>query len=324
MSEPLRDPQQQLDWEAQQRPRAAVAAVLGGLLVFGGQIARQLALQDAPRARFLDGLESAAAPGDVGGRQSLQVATAQFLDDHVIGMIVPSVIEALGYFAVAYALTFLAAATRARRKEMIKLALYLPAIGGVLMGVSTILRAVGRVGDVNAFLDGPRTVAEAQDIGLGGVSLVAEVLLLPATLALAAALLLVSLNAMRAGLLTRFMGILGAIVGALQVIRIGPLPLVQTFWFLALAVLLAGRRQGGELPAWRTGREEPWPSQREVAEARQRQRQAAKPQAAEPQAAEPQAAEPQAAEPQGAEPAAATAAGAPQPSSGKRKRKRRT
>ena len=71
---------------------------------------------------------------------------------------------------------------------------------------------------------------------------------------------------MRAGLLTRFMGILGAIVGALQVVRIGPLPLVQTFWFLSLALLLSGRRQGGDLPAWRTGREEPWPSQREVAE----------------------------------------------------------
>ena len=145
VSEPLRDPQEQLDWEAKQRPRAAVAAALGGLLVFGGQIGRQVALQDAPRARFLDGLESVAAPGDVGGRDSLQMATAEYLDDHVLGMIVPSVIEALGYFAVAYALTFLAAATRARRKEMIKLALYLPAVGGVLMGVSTIpARLAGR------------------------------------------------------------------------------------------------------------------------------------------------------------------------------------
>ena len=172
------------------------------------------------------------------------------------------------------------------------------------MGVSSVARAVGRVGDVNTFLDGPRTVEAAQDIGLGGVSLVAEVLLLPATLALAAGLLLVTLNAMRAGLLTRFMGILGAIVGALQVVRIGPLPLVQTFWFLSLALLLAGRRQGGDLPAWRTGREEPWPSQREVAEARQAQ-------AASRRAAK-------------AEPEPATASGPAHPASNKRKRKRRT
>jgi hypothetical protein len=108
---------------------------------------------------------------------------------------------------------------------------------------------------------------------------------------------------MRAGLLTRFMGILGAIVGALQVVRIGPLPLVQTFWFLSLALLLAGRRQGGELPAWRTGREEPWPSQREMAEARQQQ-------AAARRAPEP-------------EPEPVTASGPQHPSSNKRKRKRR-
>ena len=65
-------------------------------------------------------------------------------------------------------------------------------------------------------------------------------LLLPAALAIASAYVLVSLNAMRAGLLTRFLGILGVIVGALVIIQIGPFPVVQTFWLLALAVLFAG------------------------------------------------------------------------------------
>ncbi len=307
MSEPSTDPQQQLAWEAKQRPRAAIAAALAALLIFGGQVGRQLALQDAPRAGFLDGLEGLQAPGAVEGRESLQIATAQFLDDHKLGMILPSIVEGLGYLALAFALTFLAAATRARRPQLVKLALYLPAVGGVLMAVSTVARAVGRISDVNQFLDGPRTVASAQDIGLGGLSLAAEVLTLPAVLALAAALLIVSLNAMRAGLLTRFMGILGAIVGALQVVRIGPLPLVQTFWLVGLALVFIGRRQGGELPAWRTGREEPWPSQREVAEARARQRAAAKGSEPEP------------------EPEPATATGPEDdPSSSKRKRKRRT
>jgi hypothetical protein len=66
VSEPPKDPQEQLAWEAKQRPRAAVAAAAGGLLVFGGQIGRQLALQDAPRARFIDGLKSVAEPGPIG------------------------------------------------------------------------------------------------------------------------------------------------------------------------------------------------------------------------------------------------------------------
>jgi len=43
---------------------------------------------------------------------------------------------------------------------------------------------------------------------------------------------------------------------------------VQTFWLGGLALLFAGRRPGGDPPAWRTGRAEPWPSAKQVAEQR--------------------------------------------------------
>jgi hypothetical protein len=145
--------------------------------------------------------------------------------------------------------------------------MYLPAIGGVLMGVVTLVGAFGALADARAFLDGPRTVDAAAE-GPGSFTVLGQVLLLPGGLALVAAYFLVSLNAMRAGLLTRFLGILGVIVGALVIIRIGPLPVVPAFWLLSLAVLFAGRRPGGELPAWRTGRAEPWPTAQEAAAAR--------------------------------------------------------
>jgi hypothetical protein len=148
--------------------------------------------------------------------------------------------------------------------------MYLPAIGGVLMGAVSIAGAVGRISDVGTFRDGPRTVEAAQDIGYGTISVAAQVLFLPAALAIATAYVLVGLNAMRAGLLTRFMGILGVITGTLVIIQLGPFPVVQTFWLLGLALLLTGRRPGGDPPAWRTGREEPWPSQQEMAEQRRK------------------------------------------------------
>jgi hypothetical protein len=107
--------------------------------------------------------------------------------------------------------------------------------------------------------------------------------LLPAALAMATAYVLVSLNAMRAGLLTRFLGILGVITGTLVIIQLGPFPVVQTFWLLALAVLFSGRRRGGDPPAWRTGREEPWPSQAEIAEQRRRAAEARRGGAPEPE-----------------------------------------
>ena len=79
----------------------------------------------------------------------------------------------------------------------------------------------------------------------------------------------ICLNAMRIGLLTRFMGVLGVICGALIVLPIlSPLPIVQTFWLGAMAVLLAKRWPNGVPPAWTTGEAVPWPSQAEVREKR--------------------------------------------------------
>ena len=98
------------------------------------------------------------------------------------------------------------------------------------------------------------TLVAAQGVGFAG------------RLALAFALVLISLNAMRAGLLSRFMGILGIIIGALNVLPLlGELPIVQLFWFGALGVLFLGRWPGGRGPAWESGEAEPWPSAAEVA-----------------------------------------------------------
>jgi hypothetical protein len=290
-------PQQQLEWERQHRRRAAIAAALAGILLFASQVAQALLAGDAPSPSFLEALQRGARPGDIGDLPSLQIPLAQYLSDHLGWLLVTFACEALGAFALAYALTFLAAATRARRAAFPKIALYLPVVGGVLVGVAAVGRGVGRALDVNAFLDSSRTVADAKDIGLGGLSLVSEVVSYPATLALAAGIVMVSLQAMRAGLLTRFLGVLGIIVGIMQVLQIIPLVLVQCYWLISLAVLFAGKRPGGELPAWRTGREEPWPTQAELAAARK----------GEP---EPRA-----------EPVAATAG--PSPAGSKRKRKRR-
>ena len=122
--------------------------------------------------------------------------------------------------------------------------------------------------------------------------------------------MLVSLNAMRTGLLTRFMGALGIVVGIFQIIAVGgSLPLVQTFWLVVLAVLFAGRRPGGDPPAWRTGKAEPWPTAQEAAAARRASQETAAPAEPEPDP-----------EP---EPEPVRVPAGAQPAASKRKRKRR-
>jgi hypothetical protein len=112
------------------------------------------------------------------------------------------------------------------------------------------------------------------------------------------------LQALRAGLLSRFFGTLGMALGVSLVI----LPQAQiliAMWFGYLALLFVGRVPGGRPPAWDAGEAIPWPRPGED-------------ESAAPGPA-PDEIEGDATEVQGADDAAPRA----EPSSAKRKRKRR-
>jgi hypothetical protein len=72
---------------------------------------------------------------------------------------------------------------------------------------------------------------------------------------------IVPLAALRVGLLTRFMGVLGILCGVLLGFTLGQVPpVVQYFWFIALGVLFLGLMRRTIPPAWESGKAEPWPS----------------------------------------------------------------
>jgi hypothetical protein len=296
------DPEQQLAWERRQRVPAGIAAVVAAVLTLGGELWSQSLFRDVPRAGFLESLNNAFAEGPITRAPSVRTAFFEFYDDRAGTILVSSVARGIGLLAFGWAVTYLAAATRARRAELARPMVYVALIGAVLSAISTVLGSVGSTVAVSDFLDGPRTVATAADVGSSSLLVTAQFIGLAAQLLLAIGLVLVSLNAMRAGLLTRFIGVLGIITGALVVIPLGPVPVVQAFWLAALALLFFGRVPGGVPPAWTTGKAEPWPSQQEVAE----RRRAARSQPQEPDA-EPEP----------------VAAGRAHPASKKRKRKRR-
>jgi hypothetical protein len=298
-------PQQQLEWEARQRPRAAMAAAFAAVAIVVGPLIESAIEAGAPSLPVLDALQKLAAPGTIYDQPSLQVPYGRYIADHAVGLMIARVIMGLGFVAMAYAVTFLAAGVRARRPQFARWAFYLPIVGGVIFAVAWVALGVGRILDAHEVVDGAGTIGSVQNLGATGVSQLSRVLLTPAALALTVGIVLVSLNGMRAGLLTRFMGALGIVVGVFQVIQVGSsLPLVQTFWLGGLAILFAGRRPGGDPPAWRTGRAEPWPSAQQVAEQRKAQ------------------AEAKAGPPPAAEPEPVPAGG--HPATSKRKRKRRS
>ena len=68
-----------------------------------------------------------------------------------------------------------------------------------------------------------------------------------------------AMQAMRVGLLSRFLGVLAVVAGALMILPLVGLPIVQIFWLGAVGVVLLGRWPGGRGPAWESGEAEPWP-----------------------------------------------------------------
>jgi hypothetical protein len=301
-------PDQQLQWEARQRPRAAVVAALGGVLAFAGAIYNSTALQDAPRPLFVDALRNVAKSGPIGSEPSARIPQFQYFSDHLSSIVIGAVLLGLASLAAGGALTFLAYATRARHERFLRIALYAPFVGGALTLIGSVLTAVASGTYVDDLLAGPRTVDAVSDASHPVGLIAGQIIVQFGGLTLAAAFVLVALNAMRVGLLTRAFGGLGIFIGVLVVL---PVPLLsqvlQPLWLFALAWLFLDRWPNGSPPAWRTGRAEPWPSGAQLRE----QREISRPARGRPATPDPRESEPSA------------AAAKPHPSSKKRKRKRR-
>ena len=143
-------------------------------------------------------------------------------------------------------------------------------LGTALLSIASLMQAIGSVIAASAFAGATdQSAAAARDAQASPAVLAAGLMQVVGVFALALAFVLLALNGMRTGLLTRFMGVLGMIVGALFIIPLGSsLPIVQAFWLVALGVLFLGRWPTGMPPAWVTGEAQPWPTQQELREAR--------------------------------------------------------
>jgi hypothetical protein len=307
-------PEQTLAWEAQRRRAAGLSAAGSALVTIAGSLATGLALGRVPSfddrtLTLLDTLGRAADGRPLGGGRL--AAQTVYLGDHAVVPIIGTVLFALGTLLIFPPMAYLFRATRARRPGFQQLSLVLLAIGavgfGIGRGVAELTRFIGAAG-----FDGG-TNAAAADALTGGPYLIGQVLWQAGALALGFAFVLICLNAMRTGLLTRFMGILGVIVGATFVLPLDQQGIIRVFWLGALAALILGRWPSGVPAAWAAGEAVPWPTQQEL---RERPGRAGRGQPAEEPAAREPRTPPPAPRPQ---PVAAP----PHPSSKKRKRKRR-
>jgi uncharacterized protein DUF4386 len=190
-----------------------------------------------------------------------------------------AVLSGIGTLLLAVVLWYLFNATKARRPELQKTALILAIAGPILLAVAAILVQLNLIDRAGEFLaSGPQSETRADDLVADRPALI-QSLGLSGALALAFGTIMIAQNAMRVGLLTKFLGILGIVVGALYVLgMIFPLgtDVIRLFWLIAVGLVILGWWPGGRGPTWETGVAEEWlsPAQRravEQAEAEQTQ-----------------------------------------------------
>ena len=188
--------------------------------------------------------------------------------------LIGAIINAFGLVALAGTLNYLFDITRARNAQIQPWIRWLAVVGGVLSAIAAIVYAAVIAGKASDFVNhGTQTYQEANALTSGGLIVALPLIAQLASLLLTGGFIWISLNAMRVGLLTRFMGYLGIFAGVLVLFPIGsPVPVVQGFWLLALAYLLAGRWPSGVPAAWSTGRMMPWPTSAELREQRDKDR----------------------------------------------------
>ena len=261
--------EEQLAWEERQRPRFAAIALLGGVLGIASLIVYQSATSDVPEALLLDSLHSLEQPGPIADAPTAKLRAFEHAREHPGMEIAWRVLVALGTLATGLALSFIGVCTRARRQQPHRLIIRAATIGAAFIGVGILWLYFLQASIVDGVLDGAGTVAESREAPSSGN--VASVFLILGLLGFAIGSVVIALNAMRAGLLTRTMGILGMFAGVSPMLLGIPQPLLP-LWTAFLAPLFLGRWMGGQPPAWKTGKEEPWPSAAQVREERMRAR----------------------------------------------------
>ncbi|MBV9416545.1 MAG: hypothetical protein JO363_16295 [Solirubrobacterales bacterium] len=184
--------------------------------------------------------------------------------------LIGSIIAGFSLVALAWTLKWLWDATRAREPNLRPWFMgWIAVAGGVIQAVGVVAYAVAFGNAASDFVShGNQTFPEANALLTKGPLVAAQIANYLGLLLLAVAIVLISLNAMRVGLLTRFLGYLGIIAGVLTILPLVPIPIVEAYWLLALAYLLSGRWPSGVPPAWSTGKVERWPSSAELRAAR--------------------------------------------------------
>lgn len=247
--------------------RLAVPAFAGGILYMLSGIISASVANSAPAVGPLQGLQPALS-GEANPAISPRTAEVKYDSHHALSLIAGSVIAAIAIAALTLVLLLLADASRFRRPASWAAARPLTIVGGAFLVLASIAHQVVLAIQTHEFAVGHDFSNRAADHALttGTAIVIPEYFALIGGVALAAGMIAIVLNAMRVGLITRWVGVLGIFTGILIFVPLGgaTLGVVPAFWLVAMGILYIGKWPNGQPPAWETGEARPWPSRAQM------------------------------------------------------------
>jgi hypothetical protein len=249
--------------ESERRNRLAVPALAGGVLYLLGSIIIAGTLKGAPTVGLFEGFAPAIS-GIANPSVSPRAAEVKFISHHAFALIAGSLLAGLAIAALMLVLLLLLDATSFRRPQTWAAARPLVLGGGIALAVVSVGHQVASAIQTHNFAVGHDLSNHAVDQTLtkGTVNVIVDYVDLLAGLAFAAGMVAVMINALRVGLLPRWVAILGMFTALLLFLPIGgaELEIIPSFWMVAIGILFFGRWPNGEPPAWAAGEPRPWPT----------------------------------------------------------------
>jgi hypothetical protein len=190
-----------------------------------------------------------------------------FVDHHATGLLLAGGVRSVALLFLAPAAVHLYRATRARKPDLNRIVLVTAVVGTIVFAIGNLVYNIAYVAAAADFAGGQsHDLQTAKDLLDDPAQIVPSAVTSAGGLALAAWFVIGSLNAMRVGLLTRFMGILGVVIGP-GLLILPPIPFVMTFWLIAVGLIFLRRWPGNLPPAWESGEAIPWPKPGETDDA---------------------------------------------------------
>jgi hypothetical protein len=194
-------------------------------------------------------------------------ATPDFLlsiHDDTSAYVASAIMSAIAALLLAGVFLYLFRAITARGGGVPQWFVYMVVAAPVAYAISRVLYSLEAIDIADKFASGEPILGKAggdRATNLSDVSPVVVALQIAGTVGVAFLFVMLPLRARRIGLVSPFMGVLGAIAGALVVLPFaGISPVVQAFWLGAMGLLFLNRWPGGRGPAWESGEAEPWPT----------------------------------------------------------------